>query len=209
MNTIRLAHRGYSSEYKENTKEAIENSIGKFDGVEIDIRLTKDKEFILMHDPDLDRTSSLKGKVEDFNLKEIIDSDKSIYTLKQFLLEYSSTFKYVNIDMKNCIKVCDIAEERLINLLNQYVLTNSTYIISSYYPDSLNKLNDLSDKYKLALLISKEEDLDNISKANRLDYLSVIDTLKDIDKLDKEKLMVWSMEDKVSYKEAKIIIENI
>ena len=48
-----IAHRGNDNVHKENTKEAILNSLNTsyIDGVEFDIRLTKDGKFIINHDP--------------------------------------------------------------------------------------------------------------------------------------------------------------
>ena len=48
-----IAHRGNDGIHKENSLEAIINSLSKkyIDGVEIDVRLTKDKKLIINHDP--------------------------------------------------------------------------------------------------------------------------------------------------------------
>ena len=48
-----IAHRGNDQIHKENSKEAILNSLTKdyINGVEFDIRLTKDNKFIINHDP--------------------------------------------------------------------------------------------------------------------------------------------------------------
>ena len=48
-----IAHRGNDESYKENSLKSIINCLNKeyIDGVEFDIRLTKDKRFILNHDP--------------------------------------------------------------------------------------------------------------------------------------------------------------
>ncbi len=48
-----IAHRGNDKVNKENSKKAILNSLNKkyIDGVEFDIRLTKDNKFIINHDP--------------------------------------------------------------------------------------------------------------------------------------------------------------
>ena len=48
-----IAHRGNDGIHKENSLEAIINSLNKkyVDGVELDVRLTKDKKLIINHDP--------------------------------------------------------------------------------------------------------------------------------------------------------------
>ncbi|CAG8761325.1 17284_t:CDS:2, partial [Acaulospora morrowiae] len=54
-----VGHRGYSSHYPENTMLSLEQAIllGA-DGIESDVRLTKDGQVIMMHDTTLDRTTN-------------------------------------------------------------------------------------------------------------------------------------------------------
>lgn len=67
-----VAHRGDWRFAPENSLAAIENSIKKgVDIIKIDIKKTKDGEFILMHDATLDRTTTGKGRVENWTLEDI------------------------------------------------------------------------------------------------------------------------------------------
>lgn len=67
-----VAHRGDWRYAPENSIAAIENAIKiGVDIVEIDIQKTKDGHLILMHDNTLDRTTTGKGKVSDWNLDSI------------------------------------------------------------------------------------------------------------------------------------------
>lgn len=53
-----IAHRGSSARAPENTAAALRAAIEDgADGVEVDVRLTRDDEVVLMHDPDLLRTT--------------------------------------------------------------------------------------------------------------------------------------------------------
>ena len=46
---IKLAHRGYSEKYPENTMIAFVEAIeGNFDGIETDVHLTKDNRLVLI-----------------------------------------------------------------------------------------------------------------------------------------------------------------
>ena len=66
------AHRGDWRNACENSLEAIENAIQMgVDIVEIDLARTKDGHLILLHDKTLDRTTTGKGKPEDYTLAEI------------------------------------------------------------------------------------------------------------------------------------------
>ena len=68
----KLAHRGYSAKYPENTMEAFIKAYEQgFDGVETDVHLTLDDELVLIHDEKINRTSTGKGYVKDHTLKEL------------------------------------------------------------------------------------------------------------------------------------------
>lgn len=67
-----VAHRGDWRYAMENSLPAIENCINMgVDVVELDIQRTKDGHLILMHDASLDRTTTGKGKVEEWTLDSI------------------------------------------------------------------------------------------------------------------------------------------
>lgn len=67
-----IAHRGAGHEFDENTLEGCQQSYGRgLRGFEVDIRLTKDGQLVLMHDADTARTTHGSGKVEDLTLAEI------------------------------------------------------------------------------------------------------------------------------------------
>ncbi|QDT69450.1 putative glycerophosphoryl diester phosphodiesterase 1 [Planctomycetes bacterium MalM25] len=66
------AHRGDWRNAPENSLQAIENAIAMgCDIVEIDIRMTKDRRFVVMHDKTLDRTTTGSGKISHQTLAEI------------------------------------------------------------------------------------------------------------------------------------------
>ncbi|QTD38577.1 glycerophosphodiester phosphodiesterase family protein [Polaribacter batillariae] len=69
---LAVSHRGDWRYAPENSLAAIQRCIDLgVDVVEIDVRLTKDRHMILMHDKTVDRTTNGKGKVSDFTLAEI------------------------------------------------------------------------------------------------------------------------------------------
>src|SRR5262249_7476269 len=66
------AHRGYSSDFPENTLPALEAALEAGAHVaEIDVRLTRDGKLVLMHDPTVDRTTDGSGPVSDMSLEEV------------------------------------------------------------------------------------------------------------------------------------------
>lgn len=66
------AHRGPHLVYPENSIPAIKEGVRiGLDIVELDIRFTKDKQLVLMHDKNVDRTTNGKGLVADYTLSEL------------------------------------------------------------------------------------------------------------------------------------------
>ncbi len=69
---IVIAHRGIWHNAPENSLQAIQYSIEMgVDMVEIDIRVTKDGELVLMHDLSINRTTTGKGYVKDWTLEQL------------------------------------------------------------------------------------------------------------------------------------------
>ena len=67
-----VAHRGASIEQPENTIEAFEAAIeAGADAVEFDVRMSADGHAVVMHDPDVSRTTDGQGLVSDMTLDEI------------------------------------------------------------------------------------------------------------------------------------------
>lgn len=73
---VRIAHRGASAQYPENTllafRKAIEQGV---DYLEMDLHLTKDREIVVIHDETLDRTTNGTGFVWNQPLAELRNLD--------------------------------------------------------------------------------------------------------------------------------------
>ena len=71
----KIAHRGYTTSLiKENTMAAFENAVNnEFDGIECDVRKTKDNQLVIIHDAWINRTSEESGLVRDFTYEELLD----------------------------------------------------------------------------------------------------------------------------------------
>lgn len=66
------AHRGDWRNAPENSLNALLNCIDKgFDMMELDVKMTKDSQLVVMHDNTIDRSTNGKGKVSDFTFEEI------------------------------------------------------------------------------------------------------------------------------------------
>ena len=66
------SHRGANSQFPENTLPAFQEAVRQGAAmIEFDVRFTKDRALVILHDWTVDRTSSGQGNVLDFTLEEI------------------------------------------------------------------------------------------------------------------------------------------
>ena len=76
FHVVRIAHRGASVEYPENTLLAYRKAIDYgIDALEADIHLTRDRELVAIHDGKLDRTTNGTGPVREHTLSELAALD--------------------------------------------------------------------------------------------------------------------------------------
>jgi glycerophosphoryl diester phosphodiesterase len=135
-----FAHRGYSAAYSENTMSAfIAAENAGADGLELDVQLTKDGEVVVIHDEKVDRTTSGSGFVENFTFNEIrkFNANKNgvkkepIPSLMEVLEWMQSNQLVCNIELKNNLLPYEGMEEKVIQLVRKYNLSNRI-IISSF-----------------------------------------------------------------------------
>lgn len=132
---IVVAHRGDWRNAPENSLQAIKNSIDMgVDMVEIDIRETKDGHLVLMHDKTLDRTTTGKGKINEWTLDSLktlnlvdglgVKTLHKISTLKEALLV---TKDEVLVNLDKSYKIFDKCYAVILetNTKNQVVLKGS------------------------------------------------------------------------------------
>ncbi|MCM3692970.1 glycerophosphodiester phosphodiesterase [Neobacillus niacini] len=135
-----FAHRGYSAAFAENTMSAfIAAEKAGANGLELDVQLTKDGEVVVIHDEKLDRTTTGKGYVKNLPFNEIrkFNANKKgankepIPSLIE-VLEWMQTNQLVcNIELKNNLIPYEGMEEKVIQLVRKYNLSNRI-IISSF-----------------------------------------------------------------------------
>src|SRR5215471_13671861 len=79
------AHRGYSSDFPENTLPALGAALeAGADVAEIDVRLTRDDKLVLMHDTTVDRTTDGSGPVREMTLAEVKRLDAGSWFVRKF-----------------------------------------------------------------------------------------------------------------------------
>ena len=79
------AHRGANETHPENTLAAFKEAIRLgAHMIEFDVRMTKDKKLVIMHDKTVDRTTNGSGAVSDLTLNEIKKLDAGSWKDKKF-----------------------------------------------------------------------------------------------------------------------------
>ncbi|MGX7111559.1 glycerophosphoryl diester phosphodiesterase membrane domain-containing protein [Gemella cuniculi] len=72
-NIMTIAHRGYVAQGVENSIESLEAAAkAGVNYVEVDILLTKDNKFVVMHDYNLKRLAGINKRVQDMNYDEVV-----------------------------------------------------------------------------------------------------------------------------------------
>ncbi|KYG32443.1 glycerophosphodiester phosphodiesterase [Alkalihalobacillus trypoxylicola] len=116
-NSVQIfAHRGFSSQFPENTMSAFQAAQGlNVDGIELDVQLSKDGVPVIIHDLTLERTTNGSGYVRQSTVKELkqlsagcqfSDSfiNEKIPTLEEFLLWMSEHSFVLNIELKGFVQ---------------------------------------------------------------------------------------------------------
>lgn len=146
---LKIGHRGARAYEPENTlrsfKRAIELGV---DGVELDVRETKDKKLVVIHDADVSRTTNGKGLVSELTLKEIkaLETEKGerIPTLEEAL-------DFIDKKVKILIELKEVGtEKKVLDLLKKKGLDN--VIIVSFLEEALKRIRELNEKIETGLI---------------------------------------------------------
>lgn len=101
-----IAHRGYSSDFPENTALAFEKAIAAgADWVHLDVQLTADGAAVVIHDADLDRTTDGRGPVSRASLSEIRALDAGSWASDAFRGERVPTLEEALLLCRDRVKV--------------------------------------------------------------------------------------------------------
>ncbi|MBT3604526.1 MAG: glycerophosphodiester phosphodiesterase, partial [Candidatus Latescibacteria bacterium] len=93
---MNIAHRGFSSQYPENTILAFQKALDiGIDWMEFDLQVTSDNHLVVMHDKTVDRTTNGTGLVSDLTLEQVKKLDAGSHLDAQFAGEQVPTFEEV------------------------------------------------------------------------------------------------------------------
>ncbi len=152
---LKIGHRGARAYRPENTLAsffyAIELGVN---AVEFDVRQTKDKKLVIIHDPTVDRVSNGKGLVSELTLKQIkeldIDGEK-IPTLQEVLDFLDKKVGKMLIELKE-----PGYEDRIIKELKGRGIEDRAIIVS-FHEDALRNTRKIDKEIETGLIYVKHK----------------------------------------------------
>ena len=160
-----IAHRGDGSTAPENTLPAFQRAweVGA-DGVELDVRVTRDGQLVVFHDRNLERTSNGCGPVSNFTLAEIRSLDVGSWFGQAFNGETAPTldevfeslprYYLINVEMKVVLQGMKHIAQLVAETIARHARWAST-LVASFNPISLYHLRRLEPRISRGYIWSK------------------------------------------------------
>ena len=125
------AHRGSSIQHPELTKVAYKAAIDEgADGFECDVRLTKDKQLVLWHDPDLQRITGNSARIADSNFADIKRLYPQVMNLEELLVLARDNKKDLAIETKHPVPSGSAVEKKVMQLIQQEKQSTDIFVMS-------------------------------------------------------------------------------
>jgi glycerophosphoryl diester phosphodiesterase len=158
---VNLAHRGASAYAPENTLAAFYMALElEADGIETDVRETKDGLLILFHDKTMDKKTDTVGKISEYTLAELRKVDAGSWFEKKYKGERLVTFEeflYI-FGRKDIIFAVELKDKNIANpvmdMIYKYGVQNKT-TITSFIFENLETIRKRDSNISLGYLIEK------------------------------------------------------
>jgi glycerophosphoryl diester phosphodiesterase len=155
-NFVRVAHRGASASYPENTllafRKAMETGV---DALELDVHRTQDDQLVVIHDSKLDRTTTGQGRVREHTLSQVRSYDagqgEKVPTLAEVVQLVAGTPVRLCVEIKGFSKEEELAlTEPVMQFLNEANMIDKV-IVTSFLPAVLLKAKAINPLVSLML----------------------------------------------------------
>jgi glycerophosphoryl diester phosphodiesterase len=148
-----IGHRGASLHTPENTLAAFKQAVNQSAvAIEFDVKLTRDRQVVVIHDPGVSRTTNGQGLVSKLSLDEIKSLDAGAWFSSDFKEERIPTLEEVfdavgwkvlmNIELTNYTTPSDPLVERVVDLVKRKGMEERVYF-SSFLATNLIKARKL------------------------------------------------------------------
>jgi len=162
---IKIAHRGSSGSYPENTRIAFEKAIeAQADMIEMDCQLSKDGHVVVFHDERLNRTAKTSGWVKSKNLQQLKKLDIGAWLKKSFkgerILTLEEAMEIVAGKADVLLDIKTIPKGPLgIELKTLFTLSHYDYferaLLSSFDFRTLQRIRELAPDARIGILYRK------------------------------------------------------
>jgi len=160
-----IAHRGDTTNAPENTLFAFKQALNLgADGIELDVRLTKDEQLVVFHDRCLERTSNGSGPVNHSTLDEVRSLDAGSWFGSGFNGEQTPTLDEVfetlpsdfliNVEMKVIMKGMRLIAHKVAEVVRRHSRWDST-LVASFNPISLYELKKIEPRISRGYIWSR------------------------------------------------------
>ena len=171
-----IGHRGYAAQYPENTLAGFRGAEqAGFKMVELDVRLSLDRQLMVIHDDELERVAGVSRRVRALSRAELQALDVGAWFAPSFSGERIPTLAQVfgllseklciNVEIKpdeyDSVESQDGIEVQILALVDHFQAHRRT-LISSFNPDILRRLRRLDGTQKLAVLSDAERQPDGL-----------------------------------------------
>jgi len=198
-----IAHRGASAIAPENTMAAFREAIAAgADGIEFDVRLTRDSVPVIIHDSTLRRTTGLSHRIADLTLSELESLNIGVPSLEELLTLFESNDLVLNLEMKSdSASKHTVLVETCCRLINEHSLKERV-IVSCFDLAAIKVVKGIDSEIKTAALF--EPSLSNLSTLSNerminqaiavgASALALHHRLARKELIDKAKLLGWSV----------------
>ncbi len=163
---IIIAHRGASAVAPENTLAAFDAAVRMgADAVEMDVKLTFDKEVVIIHDKSVNRTTNGSGEVKSLTLKDIGMLDAGSKFSSRYANEKIPSLREIcgklknklllNIELTNYGSHLDSLPVKVAEIVTEYEMQGEV-LISSFNVFNLIRFHQCIPEVPLALLVGPD-----------------------------------------------------
>jgi glycerophosphoryl diester phosphodiesterase len=205
-----IAHRGFRARYPENTMAAFQAAVD-FGApmLELDVRLSRDRKMVVIHDAHLERTTNGKGLVSEHTLEQLLVLDAGAWFDLKFTGERVPTLETVfdglgediliNVEVKPDLLETDRPKDAIEPLLRDLIRSMGrleTVLVSSFEPRILENLRILDAHINLAFLSDLPMTKETVALCRDLKCISCHPNLtiadqKGIDMMHAEDILVF------------------
>lgn len=151
-----IAHRGANRFATENTLPAFKKAIDLgCDGVELDVRLTRDNRVVVFHDDKLLRLFGIDEMVSELSYEKLRRLTDEKVPLLYDVLNVIKGMRFINIELKVDGKFSGVLEEQTLKVVKMFDISNRI-LFSSFNPLSIGIIRRLKKDVMTGFLFEKD-----------------------------------------------------